>query len=482
MTRIENDFIGQEKIPEKALFGLQSLRAKNNFPHTTQFNIEWYKAMGVVKQACFQTILAYKKAMNQNYPELNSSIQIPSNEVLNLLQTAAIEISEGKYAEFFIVPAISGGAGTSINMNINEILANRALQLNGDTLGDYSKIDPIEDANIFQSTNDVVPTALRVAIMRKLELLETSINSLRAKIEILEGKHRQSLRIAYTQMQEAVPSSFGKLFSTYSDALSRDWWRVSKCNERIKQVNLGGSAVGTGITVPRYFVMEAARNLQKITDLPLTRAENMQDATANLDVFVEVHAIMKSHAVNLEKIVSDMRLLASDLVQGGIAIPQRQIGSSIMPGKVNPVIPEFVISAVQRIYSNDNLVTSLCGQGCLDLNAYIPTIGNAMLDSLELLIASCETLEKNLFDEIFVDTKNGVNHLLSSSAITTALLPFIGYHKAAELGKEMKNSGCDIFSANKKLKLLSQEKLEQLMQPDKLLKAGFTADDLKNMQ
>ena len=271
---------------------------------------------------------------------------------------AASEVAEGDHFRSFIVPAVSGGAGTSINMNVNEIIANVALKKMGEVPGNYRFMDPVEDANIYQSTNDVIPTSLKVAVMFLLQELEKAINELRFSMEQLEVSHQNDLRIGYTQMQEAVPSSFGKLFSTYSEALSRDWWRVSKCFERIKTVNLGGSAIGTGMAVPRFFIMAAVGHLQQLTGLPVARSENLADATSNLDSYVEVHATLKAHAVNLEKMVSDMRLMASDLVTPHaasplLALPQCQTGSSIMPAKVNPVIPEFVISAAHKIYANE---------------------------------------------------------------------------------------------------------------------------------
>ena len=240
-------------------------------------------------------------------------------------------------------------------MNINEIITNRALEKLDHTPGSYHVADPVEAANIFQSTNDVVPTALRIAAMQLLNTLEEAINDLRLDTEAAEKSYRNALRIGYTQMQQAVPTTYGRLFSTYCDALSRDWWRISKCLERIKVVNLGGSAIGTSIAVPRYFTVEVVKTLQQISGLPLTRGENLSDATSNLDPLVEVHGILKAHAVNLEKMVNDLRLLASDLHESHeVQLPKKQVGSSIMPGKVNPVIPEFVVSAAHKVYGNDS--------------------------------------------------------------------------------------------------------------------------------
>jgi len=477
--RTENDSLGPMQVPANVFYGIHSLRAQENFPDHTPFHMEWYKAMGTVKLACYQSYSIFSLAISERKEGAELPFQLLDKQVVDALEIAATKVSEGKYFSSFIVPAINGGAGTSINMNVNEIIANVALQELGLLSGTYERIDPIEAANIYQSTNDVVPTALKVAIMHLLGDLETAINSVRQKIEIAEGKYRNELRIAYTQMQEAVPSSYGMLFSTYSEALSRDWWRVSKCFERIKIVNLGGSAVGTGLAVPKFFIMEVVPALQKLTGLPVTRSENLSDATNNLDSFVEVHAILKAHAVNLEKMVSDIRLLASDVAGiHGVKIQNRQVGSSIMPGKVNPVIPEFVISAAHKIYSNDMLISSLSAQGCLDLNAYLPVIGHALLESLKLLIAADKTVGDNLISGLTITSGTGTSRLYKSPAITTALSPLIGYSKAVQLAKEMKTSGCDIFEANKKLNLIDKEKLKSVLKPENLLKTGFTLNDL----
>jgi len=478
--RTETDFLGSRLLPANALFGIHALRARDNFPDTTLFHDEWLRAMGLVKQSCYLTALDYFRALKGKYKDTLPPVKMISEEVLNALIDVAGDIAQGKYADQFIVPALSGGAGTSINMNVNEIIANAALLKLGHKPGEYNIIDPTEDANIFQSTNDVVPTALKVAIMFLLNDLEKAINELRAGFEVLENRYRDSLRVAYTQMQEAVPSSFGKLFSNYSDALSRDWWRVSKCFERIKVVNLGGSAIGTSVAVPHFFLMEVVKQLQNLTQMPVTRSENLTDSTSNLDAFVEVHAILKAHAVNLEKIVSDLRLLASDVAgNGGVIIPQRQVGSSIMPGKVNPVIPEFVISASHQVYTNDSLISGLCGQGCLDLNAYLPLTGHAMIQSLKLLIGSCRTLLENMVKGLEVNSEDSYNRLMHSPAITTALSPLLGYHKAAEVAKMMKSTGKSIFEINTMLNFLPAEKLDELLKPGNLLKAGYSVNDLE---
>ena len=479
MYRIEKDRLGQKELPAGALHGIHAARAKENFPATTGFPIEWYKAVGITKLACYKTYRKFRDAASEKYGS-HLSIKIINDDVLDALIEAAEEVSEGKYFEHFIVPAIQGGAGTSINMNINEILANAALEKTGNKSGEYDKIDPTEHANIYQSTNDVIPTALTVAVMRQLLLLEDQINNLRQKTEEMERGSRDKLRPGYTQMQEAVPSSFGLLFSAYNEAFSRDWWRVSKCSERLKPVNLGGGATGTGLSVPRFFIMQVVPELRNLTNLPLSHSENLSDATSNLDKWVEIHAILKAHAVNLEKMSSDLRLLASDIAgERTISIPDRQVGSSIMPGKINPVIPEFIISVSHKVYANDNLVSSLSGQGCLELNPYLPVIGFAVIESINLLTSACKTAVQNMITGLVINESSGYYSLIRSPVVTTALTPHIGYHKAVELADIMKEKKYDIFEANRILKTIDEERLKEILQPGNLMKLGFSLDELE---
>jgi aspartate ammonia-lyase len=476
--RIEKDSLGEKHIPATALYGIHALRAKENFPGSIPFPVEWYMAVGVTKKACYLTYRKFRDAVVKKSLDI-PHLRIITDDLLEALIQAAGEVADGIHFDNFIVPAVQGGAGTSINMNINEIITNAALLKTGRKCGQYEIIDPFEEANIYQSTNDVIPTALTIAVMRLLNSLEEDINILRQKVEKLERKFRENLRPGYTQMQEAVPSSFGLLFSTYNEALSRDWWRVSKCSERIKQVNLGGGATGTGLSLPRYFIMEVVPALRELTGLPVAHGENLSDGTSNLDRWVEIHATLKAHAVNLEKISSDLRLLSSDIFrERSVSLPEKQVGSSIMPGKINPVIPEFVISAAHRIYSNDVLISSLCGQGTLELNAYLPAIGYAVIESINLLISCDRSILINMFEGLGIDEASGYRALVNSPSVTTALSPHIGYHKAAEIAQLMKERKIDIFEANNLLKAMDDTRLRTILQPGNLLKLGFSIDDL----
>jgi len=479
MYRTERDTLGEIQIPSDALYGINAARARENFRvDNSPFPVEWYTAVGITKLACYKTYRKFRDAAIAKKGK-DLPIRVIDDGILDALTESAEEVAEGKYFDHFVVPAMQGGAGTSINMNINEIIANLSLIKTGKKPGDYSFIDPTEDANIYQSTNDVIPSALTVAVMRLLSVLEESINNLRQITEELERKNRKKLRPGYTQMQEAVPSSFGLLFGAYNEALSRDWWRVSKCHERIKQINLGGGATGTGMAIPRFFIMEVVPELRTLTGFQLSHSENLADTTSNLDKWVEIHAILKAHAVNIEKMVSDIRLLASDISAGKtVIIPQKQVGSSIMPGKINPVIPEFVISAAQRIYSNDVLISSLSARGNLELNAYLPLIGSALIESLNLLVASDRTMFNNLFNGLRINEAAAYNALLKSPSVTTALIPYIGYHNAGRLANEMKENESDIIEANLKLKLVNPETIKSILEPGNLLKLGFSLDEI----
>lgn len=478
--RVEKDFLGIMEIPEDVLYGIHAARAKSNFPDQTPFHKEWYMSVGIVKLACYQTVLSFMDAAVKKYGGSSLPKTLQDAELFVSMCEVAFEVSAGKYFENFIVPGIQGGAGTSINMNINEIIANATLLKLGSMPGNYDLVDPVDHANVFQSTNDVVPTALKIAAMQMLGRLELAVNGLRSSVEDIEKAHRSSMRMAYTQLQEAVPSSFGLLFGAYGEALSRDWWRISKAFERIKVVNLGGGAAGTGLAVPRYFIMEVLPALQKLTGLPITRSDNLADATQNLDAIVEVHAILKALAVNLEKMASDIRLLASDISgRHVIGLPARQTGSSIMPGKVNPVIPEFVISVSHRVYANDMLISGLCGQGMLDLNPYLPMIGHAFLESLKLLEQATQSFHHHTMNGLQIFPEVSYTMLMQSPVITTALIPYIGYGKATELALLMKKKQLSVQDANRLSDTLPPDRLEDILQPENLLQLGYSLKELK---
>jgi aspartate ammonia-lyase len=477
--RLEKDFLGKEKIPDDKLFGIHAFRASQNFPNQVPFPLEWFCAIGTVKEACYITYRKFRDTALKKHLLPPKGHQWMSDEILDALNSAAGAVSRGEYFDHFIVPAIQGGAGTSINMNINEIIANLALTGTGHSPGEYDIIDPLDHANIFQSTNDVVPTALHLALMKLAHKLETAINELRNTFEKLESSYRNELRQGYTEMQKAVPSTYGHLFGSYSNALSRDWWRTSRIRERLKEVNLGGGAIGTGFGIPRFFVLQTVKELRYLTNLPLAHSENLSDATMNHDDLVESHAILKALAVNLEKMSNDLRFLGSDTsAHRPVQIPQKQMGSSIMPGKVNPVISEYIISVCQKVYANDYMITNLAAQGCLDLNAYIPSIGVAMIESFKLLESACSSFNRNMLSGLSLNTEKEKASLFESASITTALVPYIGHRAAEALALKMKENNLSVFQANEILWVMSMKELRAILSPSSITSKGFSLNDL----
>jgi len=472
--RVESDSFGSAELENSVLYGIHSLRAARNFPLSVQdfpFRKPWYQAMGLVKQAYYScTADLLKNCSTEGIDP--TPWKIPLARTLQIMQQSAEEISQGFHFDSFIVPAVQGGAGTSINMNINEIIANLSLQKIGKNPGSYDEIHPIEACNIFQSTNDVVPSALRVALLKLFQTLEHKISSTRLILEQLENSHRAELRFSFTQMQTAVPSTWGRFFSNYSEALSRDWWRISKCQERLKTLNLGGGATGTGLTTPRYIIMRVTDTLRTLTNLPLSRAENLAEATANQDQIAEAHSLAKIHALNLEKLSNDLRLLGSDLAGNTLKIPAVQTGSSIMPGKINPVISEFLNAITTKVQTNDSLISHLCAGGVLDLNQNLPAIGHAALESLELLNAGHQTLSEQLLKGIHIEALDFAT-LIQTPVCATALIPAFGYEKASLIARRMQAESIDVFSAAKK-EGLEPKNIKKELTPEKLVREGFS--------
>ncbi|MBV8048139.1 MAG: aspartate ammonia-lyase, partial [Paludibacterium sp.] len=373
-TRWESDSLGQVELPADALYGAHSARARDNFLLSGQgAAAELVAAFAQVKVACART---------------NAELGYLAPDVADAVTRAARELADGQWRDAIVVDALQGGAGTSLNMNVNEVLANRAEELLGGRRGEYRRVHPIDHVNLHQSTNDTYPTALKVAAIGLLRRLHIDISELQMAFQRKEGEFAHVVKIGRTEMQDACPMSMAAAFSAWAEALSRDRWRVSKCEERLRVVNLGGTAIGTGMTAPREYIFAVTERLREETGLGLARAENLVDATQNADVFVEVSGILKAHAVNLLKISADLRLLSSGPRAGlsELSLPAVQVGSSIMPGKVNPVICEAAAQAAMQVIANDAAITLAAQSGQLELNAFLPLVAHALLGSLTLLI------------------------------------------------------------------------------------------------
>lgn len=459
--RIERDFLGEMEIPAEACYGIHTLRAVKNFP-ISGFRVpdEFIRALAEVKQAC---TLA------------NMRGGLIDSKIGQAIIKAAQEIAEGKFADQFIIDAFQGGAGTSTNMNMNEVIANRAIEVLGGKKGDYGLVNPLGHVNLSQSTNDVYPTALKVAAIRLVITLSEAIAKLQGALQEKERAFAGILKLGRTEMQDAVPVTLGQEFGAYAEALARDRWRLFKAEERLRQVNLGGTAIGTGLNAAREYIYAAIEELQNITSFGIARAENMIDVTQNADVFVEVSGLTKAAAVNLAKVASDLRLLSMG-PRGGLAeitLPQLQEGSSIMPDKVNPVITEMVTEVAYQVMSFDEAITSAAFSGQLELNAFLPLITFNLLTGLKLLINAVMIFRTHCIEGIKANPERCGKWLEDSLCLATALAPYIGHDRAGELSKKARMEGKTIREAALQGGLFTQEELDSIFTPQELTRPGI---------
>ena len=459
--RIENDFLGKMEIPADAYYGIHTLRAVNNFP-VSGFRVpgEFIRAMAEVKQAC---TLAN---MRENLVDSKKG-----QAIINASQ----EIAEGKFADQFIVDAFQGGAGTSTNMNMNEVIANRAIEILGGRKGDYGLVSPLGHVNLSQSTNDVYPTALRVAAIRLVITLSEAIAKLQGALQEKERAFAGILKLGRTEMQDAVPITLGQEFGAYAEAFARDRWRLYKVEERLRQVNLGGTAIGTGLNAARDYIYTAIEELQNITGLGIARAENMVDATQNADVFSEASGLIKAAAVNLAKVASDLRLLSMG-PRGGLAeitLPQLQEGSSIMPDKVNPVITEMATEVAYQVISFDLAITSASFSGQLELNAFLPLITFNLLTGLKLLTNAVTIFRTHCIEGIKANPERCMGWLEDSLCLATALSPHIGHDRAGELSRKACAEGKSIRETALEAGLFTEDELDIILTPQELTRPGI---------
>jgi aspartate ammonia-lyase len=452
--RIEKDLLGEFKVPRDVYWGIHTQRAIDNF-HISgiKINTGLIRSLAQIKKACS---LANLETGYLN-PEKGKAII-----------AACDEIAAGKLADQFPIDALQGGAGTSTNMNINEVIANRAIEILGGNKGDYTIIHPLEDVNLHQSTNDVYPTAIKVAAIFRLHDLSKAIANLQGAFQEKEKEFAAIVKIGRTELQEAVPITLGAEFSAFAEAFSRDRWRTFKCEERLRVVNLGGTAVGTGLAAPRDYVFLVIEKLREVTGLGLSRGENVMGETANADAFVEVSGILKAHAVNLIKIANDLRLMN---FLGEIKLPQLQAGSSIMPGKVNPVMAEAAIQVGIKVISNDAIITDTAARGTLQINEFLLLLAHALLESLDMMI-NINSLLTGHVRGIKADKEKCEEYFDASPMIITALLPVTGYEKATRLITEFSSLG----EKNMRRFLeerLGKELIDKVLSPYQLTALGY---------
>ena len=459
-TRIEHDLLGNRDIPADAYWGVHSLRAVENFPisgRTIGEIPELVRSLAAIKQAAAMA---------------NADLGLLSPERRDAIVVACEEIRAGKLHDQFIVDQIQGGAGTSTNMNANEVIANRALEIMGHQKGQYQFLHPNEHVNMSQSTNDVYPTALRLATWKGIQKLIGALSSLRGAFEIKAGEFADILKMGRTQLQEAVPMTLGQEFNTYAVMLGEDEHRLAEVAQLVCEINLGATAIGTGITAHPDYAERVRARLAEITVIPVVTAFDLIEATQDCGCFVQVSGVLKRVAVKLSKTCNDLRLLSSGPRAGfnEINLPAKQAGSSIMPGKVNPVIPEVVNQVCFEVIGNDMTITMAAEGGQLQLNAFEPVIAYSMFRSVDHLVAGCATLETNCVRGITANRDVLKETVRRSIGIVTALNPYIGYAAATEVATEAHLTGRGVYELVLEKGLLPKERLDAILQPETLTK------------
>ncbi|MDD4616965.1 MAG: aspartate ammonia-lyase [Alphaproteobacteria bacterium] len=422
--REEKDALGIINIDSNALWGVHTQRALENFKLSQRrVPFSLISALVTVKQAAAAT---------------NGELGYLSKEVAEAIDKACVKVcgNEKEFAQFFPLDALQGGAGTSTNMNVNEVIANLALEIMGRKKGDYATVHPIAHVNLHQSTNDAYPTALRIAAIAGVRSLCDAFAKLQGALQAKEHAFHMVIKMGRTELQPAIPMTLGQEFSAFSESVARDRWRTFKCEERLRMINLGGTAIGTGLTAPRPYIFRVVEVLRGLTGMGLARSENLVDGTANADAFVEVSGILKAAATTLAKIAADLRLLH---FLGEITLPPMQAGSSIMPGKINPVITECVMQASMVVRANDMIISECAAHGTLQINEFMPLLASALLESIDLLRATALTLAPHV-EGIAANPDKCRAFVDESPAIMTALLPCIGYDKTHVLMKEFKEA------------------------------------------
>ena len=460
--RTEKDSIGEKKVPEDVYYGVQSLRAAENF-HITGLNMhpEIINSLAYIKKAAAIT---------------NCEIGILNKDRATAIVQACDEIIEGKFHKDFIVDPIQGGAGTSLNMNANEVIANRAIEILGGKKGDYSVVNPNDHVNCGQSTNDVIPTAGKMTSLRLLRVLKEELLRLHKAFAQKAEEFDHVIKIGRTQMQDAVPIRLGQEFHAYSVAVLRDINRMDKAMDEMRSLNMGGTAIGTGINADKVYLNRIVPNLVEVSGMDFVQAFDLIDATQNLDPFVAVSGAIKACAVTLSKIANDLRLMSSGPRAGfgEINLPPKQNGSSIMPGKVNPVIPEVVNQVAFNVIGNDITITMAAEAGQLELNAFEPIIFYCMFQSIDTLAYAVRTFVDNCVSGITANEERCEELAENSIGLITAISPHVGYQKAADIAKKALKTGKSVRSLILEEDLMSKEELDCILNPVNMTEPGIS--------
>ena len=459
--RYETDSIGTVEIPINAYYGSNTQRAINNFCLSDR----------IVNIKLIHSVVLIKKAAAMAHKKINEMDNTKCDAIIN----ACDYILTGALDNEFVTHPLQGGAGTSINMNANEVIANKAIELLGGTKGDYRIIDPLLDVNRSQSTNDVFITALRISAIKELRQVSEEFAHLQESLQTKENEFADIIKLGRTQLMDALPIMAGQEFGAYARAISRDRWRLYKVEERLRETNLGGTAIGTGMNASHKYIFTVTDIIRELSGIGLARSEFPIDTTQNLDVFVEVSGLLKSAAVNLIKISNDIRLLASG-PKGGFSeliLPPVQAGSSIMPGKINPVMAEMIAQIGFTIIGNDSCITTAALSGQLELNAFGPLIADKLLESLQLLKQGVFLFNNYCIKGIRINEEQCTKHLENSTVLVTALLHHIGYEAAAKIAKQSLETNKSIKEIILEQNILPKDKLDKILNPYQVTKPGI---------
>lgn len=468
--RYEKDFLGEKEILADVYYGVQTLRAKENFPITGyRMHEELIRAFAIVKKAAAQANME----VGRLYEGIGNAIVKASDEVI-----------EGKLHEYFIVDPIQGGAGTSMNMNANEVIGNRALEIMGHQKGEYIHLSPNTHVNMSQSTNDSFPTAIHIAVLKQLDIL---LETMQAMQDVFQKKAKEFdhvIKMGRTHLQDAVPIRLGQEFEAYSRVLSRDIKRINQSKQHLYEVNMGATAVGTGLNADPRYIEIVVKKLADISGLPLVGAEHLVDATQNTDAYTEVSAALKVCMMNMSKIANDLRLMASGPRAGlaEIALPARQPGSSIMPGKVNPVMAELINQIAFQVIGNDHTICLASEAGQLELNVMEPVLVFNLLQSISIMNNGFRSFTDHCLAGIEANEKRLKEYVEKSAGVITAVNPHLGYEAAARIAREAILKGQSIRDLCLQYDVLTEEELDIILNPFEMTKPGIAGQELLERQ
>lgn len=467
-TRVEEDLLGKKEVPKDAYYGIQTVRARENF------NITGYK----LDSGLIVALAQVKKAA----AIANMEVSGLDHTIGKAIVQAADEIIAGKLHDQFIVDPIQGGAGTSTNMNANEVIANRALEILGEEKGNYDIVHPNSHVNMSQSTNDAFPTAIRIALLNSIDTLVKTLEKLAQAFNEKAIEFDSVIKMGRTHLQDAVPIRLGQEFKAYESVLLRDIKRISRLREALTEINLGATAVGTGLNADPKYIELAVKTLQQITGLPLTNAENLVDATQNTDAFTETSSALKICMLNMSKIANDLRLMASGPRAGlsEIKLPPKQPGSSIMPGKINPVICEVVNQVAFQVAGNDLTVSLASEAGQFELNVMEPVLVFNVQQSIHIMTQVLETFRKDCIEGIEANVDNCRNYVENSIGIITALNPHVGYKVASKVAKEALETGETVREIILRDNILSEVAVDQILDAMEMTEPGIAGEQLRS--